>query len=138
MLMLTWSMYSDLISGPNGDFAVPTLDSLGLPPATTSIHGGETAARLRFDSFFKDHSRVATFAKPQTAPTSLEPSTTLLSPYLKFGCLSVREFYWRAKEISETYVAEKGEKVTKEPENLVGQVSEGMVDGSCNAGSQGN
>jgi hypothetical protein len=28
--------------------------------------------------------------------------------------------------------------VTKEPENLVGQVSEGMVDGELNAGSQGN
>jgi hypothetical protein len=48
--------------------------------------------------------------------------TTQLSPYLKFGCLSVRAFYWRAKDIIDTYQPKKGETVTKEPENLLGQV----------------
>lgn len=111
------------IAGPDHDFAVPTLSSLGLGEATTSIPGGETEALRRLDAFLADKSRTATFSKPASAPTSLEPSTTQLSPYLKFGCLSVREFYWRAKEVIDSYVPKKGETVTKEPENLLGQVS---------------
>ncbi|KAJ9115883.1 hypothetical protein QFC22_005026 [Naganishia vaughanmartiniae] len=112
----------DSISGPNQDFAVPTLTSLGLPEATTSIHGGETEALERLEAFLADKTRTATFSKPASAPTSLEPSTTQLSPYLKFGCLSVRDFYWRAKDIIDTYKPKKGEIVTKEPENLLGQL----------------
>ncbi|KAJ9104277.1 hypothetical protein QFC20_004559 [Naganishia adeliensis] len=110
------------ISGPDHDFAVPTLSSLGLGEATTSIHGGETEALRRLAAFLADKTRTATFSKPASAPTSLQPSTTQLSPYLKFGCLSVREFYWRAREVIEGYVPRKGEKVTKEPENLIGQL----------------
>ncbi len=113
---------TDDIAGAEGDYAVPTLASLGLPEPTTSIHGGEAQALERLDAFIADRSRVATFSKPMTAPTSLEPSTTLLSPYLKFGCLSVREFYWRSKDVIDTYQPQKGEKVTKEPENILGQV----------------
>jgi cryptochrome len=74
------------------------------------------------EAFLADKARTATFSKPASAPTSLEPSTTQLSPYLKFGCLSVRAFYWRAKDIIDTYQPKKGETVTKEPENLLGQV----------------
>ena len=39
------------------------------------------------------------FKKPETEPTSLSPSTTVLSPYLKFGCLSVRTFWWWLDEV---------------------------------------
>jgi cryptochrome len=124
-LYTSWADHSASasISGPDHDFAVPTLSSLGLGEATTTIHGGETEALRRLTAFLADKSRTATFSKPASAPTSLEPSTTQLSPYLKFGCLSVRDFYWRAKEVIDSYVPKKGETVTKEPENLLGQVS---------------
>lgn len=49
---------------------------------------------------------VAAFEKPSTDPTALEPpATTVLSPYLKFGCLSSRLFHQRLLEI---YAAHKG------------------------------
>nr|CAD7464667.1 unnamed protein product [Timema tahoe] len=41
---------------------------------------------------------VCKFEKPNTSPNSLEPSTTVLSPYLKFGCLSARTFYHQLKQ----------------------------------------
>jgi hypothetical protein len=37
---------------------------------------------------------AATFSKPATAPNSLSPSTTVLSPYVTHGCLSARTFYY--------------------------------------------
>ena len=41
-----------------------------------------------------DHAWVAAFEKPKTNPAHFEkPSTTALSPYFKFGCLSSRVFY---------------------------------------------
>lgn len=119
-----FSAYAAL-AGPDGQYSVPTMDELGLTePATTHIHGGETEGRKRLEAFLGDPSRVATFSKPATAPTALEPSTTLLSPYIKFGCVSVRELYWRSRDVSESYKAKGGEKKTKEPENMAGQVSQ--------------
>jgi len=34
-----------------------------------------------------------------TAPNSLSPSTTVLSPYIKFGCLSAALFYYTVADI---------------------------------------
>ncbi|KAH0623252.1 hypothetical protein JD844_031338 [Phrynosoma platyrhinos] len=45
------------------------------------------------------HSWVCNFKKPETHCNSLTPSTTVLSPYLKFGCLSVRTFWWKLTDI---------------------------------------
>ena len=42
---------------------------------------------------------ICKFEKPATEPNSLEPSTTVLSPYLKFGCLSARTFYYKLLEV---------------------------------------
>ncbi|EIW67847.1 hypothetical protein TREMEDRAFT_21150, partial [Tremella mesenterica DSM 1558] len=108
----------DHFTGPEGDFSVPTLSQMGYPPSTTSIRGGTTQAHLRLNTFLSHPQAVATFSKPHTAPTALEPSTTLLSPYLKFGCVGVREIWWGCKRVVEAY---KGEK-TKEPENMFGQL----------------
>ena len=44
---------------------------------------------------------AATFEKPKTSPNSLSPSTTLLSPYMKSGCLSPRLFYHKMSEAYE-------------------------------------
>lgn len=42
---------------------------------------------------------VCSFEKPQTSPNSLSPSTTVLSPYVTFGCLSARTFWWRLSDV---------------------------------------
>lgn len=66
-------------NGPLGDFAIPTLEELGMV-ATTTIRGGETRALEVFEEFMKDKNRVATFEKPKTAPGEFDPpsSTSLL------------------------------------------------------------
>jgi cryptochrome len=64
---------------------------------------------------------VWTFAKPDTAPTDFGPaSTTQLSPYLKFGCLSACTFYEALKAAEAK--APKGTKVTLPPVSLCGQL----------------
>jgi cryptochrome len=91
------------LAGPKGDFAVPTLEELGIKPATTHHRGGETIALKMLDEIIADKHYTATFAKPNTAPTAFEPqSTTLLSPHLHFGSLSIREFYWRVHDVVES------------------------------------
>ncbi|NXC78535.1 CRY2 protein, partial [Anhinga anhinga] len=59
---------------------------------------------------------VCGFKKPETEPNSLSPSTTVLSPYLKFGCLSVRTFWWRLDEIYQ------GREHSRPPVSLHGQL----------------
>jgi cryptochrome len=91
------------ISGPNGDFAVPTMEELGFPTATSSHRGGESIALKMLDKIIADEKYTATFEKPNTAPTAFEPqATTLLSPHLHFGSLSVHEFYWRVQDVVDT------------------------------------
>jgi cryptochrome len=107
------------ISGPKGDFAVPTLEELGIPKATTSIRGGETEALKQLDHIISNETYTATFEKPKTAPTDFEPqATTLLSPHMHFGSLSIREFYWRVKDVVKEF---KG-KASEPPVNLEGQL----------------
>lgn len=60
---------------------------------------------------------VASFEKPNTSPNSLDPSTTVLSPYLKFGCLSPKLFYQKLKQIYRKYP-----KHAKPPVSLEGQL----------------
>lgn len=44
-----------------------------------------------------EHRWVAGFEKPNTDPSAfIRPATTVLSPYLKFGCLSARTFHARS------------------------------------------
>lgn len=109
------------IAGPNGDFAVETLEELGFPPATTPHRGGETIALGKLDAILADAEYTATFRKPQTSPAAFEPqSTTLLSPALHFGALSPRLFYWRVREVVDAYGGKGGP--SKPPESLTGQL----------------
>jgi cryptochrome len=111
--------YASSLAGPNGDFAVPTMEELGLKPATTSHRGGETIALRALDSIIANADYTATFEKPKTAPTAFEPqSTTLLSPHMHFGSLSCRLFYWRAQDVVSSY---KG-KASQPPTSLTGQL----------------
>ena len=54
--------------------------------------GGESFALARLDKHLNDIKWICAFEKPESSPNSLDPSTTVLSPYLKFGCLSVKLF----------------------------------------------
>lgn len=109
------------IAGPNGDFAIATLQELGFSAAeaTTPHRGGETLALRRLEEIFSDEEYAATFQKPKTSPAAFEPqSTTLMSPFLHFGALSPRLFYWRAQDLVEKY----GKKASTPPESLTGQL----------------
>ncbi|KAG6018021.1 hypothetical protein E4U41_004078 [Claviceps citrina] len=107
------------IAGPKGDFAIETLEELGFTPATTPYRGGETRALKALDAIIKDIKYTATFEKPKTSPAQFEPqSTTLLSPFLHFGALSVREFYWRVQDVVSSY----GKGASTPPVSLTGQL----------------
>ncbi|KAI1772461.1 Cryptochrome/photolyase FAD-binding domain-containing protein [Hypoxylon cercidicola] len=111
----------DKIAGPNGDFAIATLQELGFSAAeaTTPHRGGETIALGRLEEIFSDEEYAATFRKPKTSPAAFEPqSTTLLSPMLHFGALSPRLFYWRAQDLVDKY----GKGASTPPESLTGQL----------------
>lgn len=107
------------IAGPKGDFAVPSLEELGFSAATTSHRGGETHALAALSKIVEDKKYTATFEKPKTAPTDFLPqSTTLLSPHLHFGSLSIREFYWRVQDTIKAYSG----KASQPPVSLIGQL----------------
>lgn len=61
--------------------------------------GGETEALERLRRVLERRDWVRTFEKPKTSPNSLEPSTTVLSPYVKFGALSVAHFYHEVSRV---------------------------------------
>lgn len=107
------------IAGPKGDFGIETMEELGFPSATTPHRGGETLALKMLDDIMDNDEYAATFEKPKTSPAQFEPqSTTLLSPFLHFGALSPRLFYWRAEEVVENY----GSGASKPPTSLTGQL----------------
>ena len=104
-----------------GQHTVPTLHELGVDEKSLGqcLHpGGETAALERMDLkvCMTRAKWVRNFEKPKTSPNSLEPSTTVLSPHLKFGTLSCRELYWRLDGIY------RGNSHTQPPVSLHGQL----------------
>lgn len=107
------------LAGPHGDFAVPTMEELGLKEATSPHRGGETIALRMLAEIIANEDYTATFQKPDTAPTAFSPqSTTLLSPHLHFGSLSCREFYWRVQTVVDKYK----NKASQPPTSLTGQL----------------
>lgn len=97
----------------------PSLDELKVNPShleASKFPGGETEAFRRMEMNLKKSKWICDFEKPNTSPNSLNPSTTVLSPYLKFGCLSSRLFYQRILAIY------KGNKHSKPPTSLEGQL----------------
>lgn len=102
----------------NNAYDIPTLLEMGYTQVpTTSFHGGESEALQRLQTLVTNRPRwVNDFAKPETSPNSLEPSTTVLSPYLKFGCLSPAKFYHEVARINH------GKTHTAPPVSLHGQL----------------
>ncbi|ESP04097.1 hypothetical protein LOTGIDRAFT_180057 [Lottia gigantea] len=102
------------------NYKVPTLEELGQDPSLCGpvlYPGGETESLKRLENSIAKPSWIASFEKPNTEPNSLSPSTTVLSPYIKFGCLSPRLFYWKIQE-----VYDKVKKHTAPPVSLHGQL----------------
>lgn len=98
----------------------PTLSELGVDEANLGENlypGGEIEGLKRFQTVLKDTEWICNFEKPKTSPNSLEPSTTVLSPYIKFGCVSSRLVYSDLQK-----VLKKKKKHTKPPVSLVGQL----------------
>lgn len=79
------------------------LKSYGYNPLdkTTKFVAGERAAFKRMERFLAQKKRLAMFDKPKTNPTSIEPDTTALSPYIARGSLSARLFHSRILEALE-------------------------------------
>ncbi|XP_064636731.1 cryptochrome-1-like [Lineus longissimus] len=101
-------------------YGTPTLGELGVNPDDLGddlFPGGETEALARMDRELSRTGWVCAFEKPKTESNTLKPSTTVLSPYLKFGCLSARTKYYAVKE-----VYQKGKKHTSPPVSLEGQL----------------
>ncbi|XP_062223746.1 (6-4)DNA photolyase isoform X4 [Phragmites australis] len=118
--------YSELPPvGDTGEYEllpVPTVEELGygdisqeeIPP----FRGGETEALRRMKESLKNKEWVAKFEKPKGDPSAfLKPATTVLSPYLKFGCLSSRYFYHCIQNV---YRSVRNH--TKPPVSLAGQL----------------
>ena len=102
-------------------YDVPTLVELGVDKEILDdckFPGGETEGLRRLKEYICDENGkwVRSFEKPKTSPNSLNPSTTVLSPYLKFGCVSPRLMYEKLSEIN------KNGKHTLPPVSLVGQL----------------
>lgn len=112
------------LTGPKGDFGVPTLEEIGIKEDQVSgpHRGGETLALKILGEYIKDDEYVGTFEKPSTSPAAFEPqSTTLLSPHLHFGSLSVRKFWWDVQEVMEKRKKQKKANASI-PANLPGQL----------------
>lgn len=86
------------------EYSVPSLSDMGYTPCpTTSFRGGESEALRRLQDYVVNKPNwVIKFEKPNTSPNSLEPSTTVLSPYLMLGCLSATTFYHALADIYKT------------------------------------
>uniref|UniRef100_A0A224XLC4 Putative deoxyribodipyrimidine photolyase/cryptochrome n=1 Tax=Panstrongylus lignarius TaxID=156445 RepID=A0A224XLC4_9HEMI len=83
-------------------YGVPTLEELGfdtdgLGPGVWQ--GGESEALSRLERHLERKAWVASFGRPKMTPQSLLPSQTGLSPYLRFGCLSTRLFYYQLNDL---------------------------------------
>uniref|UniRef100_A0A1A9WM15 Photolyase/cryptochrome alpha/beta domain-containing protein n=1 Tax=Glossina brevipalpis TaxID=37001 RepID=A0A1A9WM15_9MUSC len=98
---------------PNLEELVKCKEELG----ANIFRGGEMQAIKRLNEVLANEKWVMEFEKPGTKPNSLEPSTTVLSPYLSFGCLSSRYFCQRLKDILKRHPNH-----TKPPVSLMGQL----------------
>ncbi|GAB9470427.1 hypothetical protein Gpo141_00007672 [Globisporangium polare] len=97
----------EVLGGPEQQFTIPEVTEFGFEQIEqhSFIYGGEAIALTILSEYCKNEGRVVKFEKPKTSPAETRPSssTTSLSPYLYFGCLSPRKFYHRVREIQERH-----------------------------------
>lgn len=79
--------------------ALPTANDLGLAPAATVQPAGEVAGQTRLEEWFdlRGSTTVAHYGVHRNLPP-LEYGTSRLSPHIRFGTVSVRTLYQRARE----------------------------------------
>jgi len=98
--------------------AVRSIPSNLRPPLDIKFPGGEDEGLRRLDAMVTRRPEwAARFEKPKTKPNALQPSTTVLSPYLTHGCVSVRSAYYT---VEQAYKKAKG-KNSQPPVSLLGQ-----------------
>lgn len=109
--------------GPTRDFAVPWQDiGIDLCRATTPHRRGEEEALRILGECIKNEDYIGRFEKPNTSPVDFKPqSTTLVSPHLHFGSLSVRRFWWDVQGVLEKRRKAK-KPVSTVPTNLSGRL----------------
>ncbi|XP_039749156.1 cryptochrome-1 [Pararge aegeria] len=98
---------------------ITILEDLGFSEADLNeckYPGGETEGLKRLNLYMAKKQWVCNFEKPNTSPNSIEPSTTVLSPYISHGCLSSKLFYHKLKQV------ESGMKHSSPPVSLLGQL----------------
>uniref|UniRef100_A0A8C6UR52 Cryptochrome-1 n=1 Tax=Neogobius melanostomus TaxID=47308 RepID=A0A8C6UR52_9GOBI len=101
-------------------YGVPSLEELGFETdgLTTAVWpGGETEALMRLERHLERKAWVANFERPRMNANSLLASPTGLSPYLRFGCLSCRLFYFKLTDLYR-----KVKKNSTPPLSLYGQL----------------
>lgn len=95
------------IAGPELQFTLPEVVDFGyvVPDRHPFIYGGEQIALSILHDYCRNEGRVVKFEKPKTSPAQMTPSasTTSLSPYLYFGCISPRTFLHHVRGIQEHY-----------------------------------
>ncbi|KAL1565070.1 (6-4)DNA photolyase [Salvia divinorum] len=101
---------------------VPSIKELGYEDTpedeNTPFKGGESEGLRRLKASIENKEWVANFEKPKGDPSSfIKPATTVLSPYLKFGCVSSRYFYQCIQEVQRNC-----KKHTSPPVSLLGQL----------------
>ncbi|CAN6456193.1 unnamed protein product [Victoria cruziana] len=101
---------------------VPRINELGYgnlgQEEFSPFRGGESEALKKLKELLKEKEWVAHFDKPKGDPTAFsKPATTVLSPYLKFGCLSSRYFYQCLQDVYKNV-----KRHTSPPVSLVGQL----------------
>lgn len=96
------------IAGPEQQFTLPEVTDFGyeIPDRHPFIYGGEQIALSILRDYCRNEGRVVRFEKPKTSPAQTTPSasTTSLSPYLYFGCISPRTFLHHVRAIQELHV----------------------------------
>lgn len=101
-------------------YDVPSLNELQVDETKLGprkFPGGEKEGLARLEKSLSDKNWVCKFEKPKTEPNTLAPSTTVLSPYISFGCLSSRLFHSKLQEILKKRSAH-----SKPPVSLLGQL----------------
>ncbi|KAG6576301.1 putative cryptochrome [Phytophthora cinnamomi] len=110
------------IAGPEQQFTLPEVTDFGYeaPERHPFIYGGEQIALSILRDYCRNEGRVVKFEKPKTSPAQTTPSasTTSLSPYLYFGCISPRTFLHHVRAIQEHHA--KAQSAT--PVSLDGQL----------------
>ncbi|CAH0518271.1 unnamed protein product [Peronospora belbahrii] len=114
--------YLKEIAGSEQQFTIPEVTEFGydVPERHPFIYGGEQIALSILRTYCRNEGRVVKFEKPKTSPAQTTPSasTTSLSPFLYFGCISPRTFLHHVRGIQKHHA----KAISATPVSLDGQL----------------